>query len=246
MNVLVWSEIQEISERHSFNRGFNGFMTKYRAEVLKNLFVPSNALLDVGAGEGILTKMLADYFDTVYFVEPSERYIKKAKENLKAYNVKFYNTLFEDFSTEMRFDYILFSGVLEHVFNPVEILKKARNLLKDGGKVVAIVPNAKSLHRQIGVKMGIIKDEYQLTEQDFNVGHKRYYDLEMLKRDFIISKYKIEITGGILLKPFPNTLMENLHPSYVDALYKVGKSYAEMCAEIYLVATKDMNKDQRD
>lgn len=41
----------------------------------------------------------------------------------------------------MKFDYILFADVLEHLYNPASVLRKAIALLKDDGKIIASLPN---------------------------------------------------------------------------------------------------------
>ena len=39
-----------------------------------------------------------------------------------------------------------------------------------------VVPNARSLHRLIGERAGLIDDLYRLSEHDLAVGHRRYFD----------------------------------------------------------------------
>ena len=82
--------------------------------------------------------------------------------------------------------------------------------------------------------MGLIPDVHELTEQDYYVGHKRYYDLEMLKQHIIESGLAIESMGGILLKPLANAQMEQMSIDITDAFYQLGKKLPpDYCAEIW-------------
>ena len=51
----------------------------------------------------------------------------------------------------MRFDYILFADVLEHLRNPLQVLQKAVSLLKDSGTVLVSLPNVG--HNDVVVKL---------------------------------------------------------------------------------------------
>jgi len=49
--------------------------------------------------------------------------------------------------------------VLEHVDDPVAVLRLVKSWLKPGGRVLAAVPNARSIHRQAAVIMGLLPYE---------------------------------------------------------------------------------------
>ena len=61
------------------------------------------------------------------------------------------------------FDNIVLGHVLEHVERPVEILSRVKSWLSANGRVFALVPNARSLHRQMGVVMGLLDSEHSLN-----------------------------------------------------------------------------------
>ncbi|NBR68254.1 MAG: methyltransferase domain-containing protein, partial [Actinobacteria bacterium] len=46
--------------------------------------------------------------------------------------------------------------VLEHVLDPLDAVQRAYAWLRPGGMVLAAVPNARSLHRQAAVSMGLL------------------------------------------------------------------------------------------
>jgi SAM-dependent methyltransferase len=225
--------LRKISEVHSYGEGFNGRLAKYRALQVRQLYAGGGSLLDLGAGEGLLATLLADHFTEMEIVEASSLYLERAKSLLSGRRAVFQNALIEDFDTNRRFDVVLLAGVLEHVQDPRCVLGKAKKFMKVDGTLIVIVPNATSFHRRIGVEMGLMEDCYVLGEQDFRVGHRRYYDLPRLRQEMYHAGLRVVQSGGILFKVLPNDQMANLGEDYCDALYQIGKKYPELCAEIY-------------
>ena len=225
--------LHAISRIHRYTDGFNGRLTKYRALKIRELYTQRGSLLDLGAGEGELSTLLAEQFDTIAITEASSEYLDQAKKNLSGYPVTFLHALIEEVALDEQFDLVLASGILEHVHDPRAILDRIKRWLKPDGILIVIVPNANSLHRQVGVYMGMIKDCHELGELDHKVGHRRYYGLIDLQNEVASAGYHISSSGGILLKPFPNSLMNGLTEAYCDALYQLGNDHPSLCAEIY-------------
>jgi len=226
-------QLHAISRSHRYTEGFNGRLSKYRALTIRELYSQGGALLDLGAGEGVLAAQLAGQFDTITITEASSEYLDQAKKNLSGYPVTFLHALIEEVAIHRQFDLVLASGILEHVHSPRDTLIRIKRWLAPGGMLIVIVPNASSLHRQVGVYLGMIKDYHELGELDHKVGHRRYYGLNDLQNEVVSAGYSISSSGGILLKPFPNSLMDGLTDAYCDALYHLGKDHPSICAEIY-------------
>jgi SAM-dependent methyltransferase len=233
--------LQHVSETHSYGEGFNGRLAKYRALMIRELHVRGGTLLDLGAGEGLLTKLIARDFDCIEVVEASPLYMEKAKSALEGYPAVFHNKLIEDFDSSSEFDIVLASGVLEHVNEPQRILGKIKKWLKKDGKFIGLVPNAKAFHRRIGLQMGLINDLHELGPQDLKVGHRRYYDLSMLRDEASNAGFSVVRSGGIFFKILPNAQMEPLSEEYCDALFSIGRDFPDLCAEIFIVCKKCTN-----
>ena len=123
--------------------------------------------------------------------------------------------------------------------NPVQILKLCKEWLADGGRIISAVPNSNSIHRQAAVLMGLLNSTKQLNETDKSIGHRRVYDLETLKNDFLQSGLKIINSGGYWLKPLSNSQIEcDWTNEMIDAFLKLGEKYPDIAGEIYIVATK--------
>lgn len=109
-----------------------------RLKIVKNYGMPGK-LLDVGTGDGLFLKAAKKANFDVYGTEISPAAAKAAK-NL--YDLDIHLTELEDADFEENsFDVITIWHVIEHVKNPVELFKKAHNLLKPGALVFVATIN---------------------------------------------------------------------------------------------------------
>src|SRR5262249_37273902 len=123
------------------------------------------AALEVGCGEGHVTRALSTAVDRLVVVEAATDYAETVRR-IGVRNVEVVNSLFEEFDTRERFDTIVLSHVLEHVTDPVALLRRCAELLEARGVVLVAVPNAGSVHRRIGVEMGMLTVVAELSEAD--------------------------------------------------------------------------------
>ena len=148
-----------------------------------------------------------------------------------------HESLFEEFTTDERFDTIVLGHVLEHVADPVAIMTRCREWLAPGGRVLMAVPNARSLHRQAAVIMGLLANEFEFNETDIHHGHRRVYTPETLRADVLAASLRIAIFGGYWLKPLSNAQFEKeWTPEMLEAFMALGERYPDIAGEIYVVA----------
>lgn len=105
---------------------------------------PDGALLDVGCGSGrYLDLMRALGWSRVVGVDISERAVRTARDalGLEAYEGDMREVSFPAAS----FDAVSLSHTLEHVDDPVALLKEIRRVTRPGGRVAIIVPNVRSM-----------------------------------------------------------------------------------------------------
>jgi 2-polyprenyl-3-methyl-5-hydroxy-6-metoxy-1,4-benzoquinol methylase len=189
----------------------------------------------MGPAEGLMTQVLDTAFPELTLVEGAERFVAELRERFPKASVC--HSTFEEFEPRGKFDTIVLGHVLEHVLDPRAILARIRNWITPGGIVCAAVPNARSLHRQAAVIMGLLGEEHVLNETDRHHGHRRVYDPESLRADFLASGFSVDVFGGYWLKPLSNAQIEaTWTPDMLDAFMQLGERYPDIAAEIYVIA----------
>jgi 2-polyprenyl-3-methyl-5-hydroxy-6-metoxy-1,4-benzoquinol methylase len=216
---------------------FNDRCIRKRYELLEKYFVGTTCL-ELGPANGEGTTYLLDHFSKVVAVDGSQQAIDDLKERFPTDDkLETVCSYFEELELDEKFDTIVLAHVLEHVDNPNEILVVAKKFLKPEGVLIVDVPNALSLHRQIGVEMGLLKEVTELNEGDLSIGHKRVYTPEVFKKEVEAAGLKIARYGGVYIKILSNAQSETvLNDEQLDALHVVGERYPEIAAEQYVVA----------
>jgi SAM-dependent methyltransferase len=154
-------------------------------------------------------------------------------------NTELMHLFFEEYHPTEKFDAIEMGFILEHVNDPGAVVRQYSQCLAPAGTLFIAVPNAKSLHRLIGYEAGLLDNLYQLSPEDIQLGHQRYFDYESLCQIVLNAGLKIVNVEGILLKPLTSGQLRslNLSAAVVEGLLKVGVSYPEIGNAIFVEAT---------
>ena len=211
--------------------------------LLENISNSGRKVLDLGYGDGVNFEPLARSCELT-LVEGSEELAKKARLRSAelGLNVDVHCSMFEDFKADENFDVILASHILEHVDKPVELLTHLGRLLRPGGLLIGLVPNAESLHRRLGVAMGLSKQLDDLSERDYLVGHQRVYDLLMLTSDLLQGGFAITNHRGFFAKLLANHQMLHLDTAVLLGLLKMSDDLpTELCANLGFVAKRTVD-----
>ncbi len=116
-----------------FRKFFISYLKKY-TYLWKNADV-----LEIGSGLGWLLNLIKqEGANIVEGIEPSKKNIAWIKDNFSQLRV--FNTDFQNFKTERKYDLIIAVMVFNHIGNITEMLAKAYSLLKDKGELQIIVP----------------------------------------------------------------------------------------------------------
>lgn len=132
-----------------------------------------NSVLDYGCGDGYFLELLKKHNIRGVGGDISEKGVSKCVEKgLEAYVMKGTND--EVFSNKS-FDYVVALDVLEHVYNPVDILQ---DMCRLSGKYLIIgVPNFNSLPARIQVLLGKVPENNRP-----NKGHIYWFNYDVLKK----------------------------------------------------------------
>ena len=156
--------------------------------------------------------------------------------------------MFEEVSLPKKYDNVILTHVLEHIDNPVSLLKKINDeWLSDSGRLFIVCPNANAASRQIAVKMNLISHNSAVTESEEKHGHRITYTLDTLERDIKNSGLISVHYGGIFFKALANFQWDKLlntdiiSKEYLDGCYELGKKYPDLCSSIIFVCEKSKN-----
>lgn|SRR5208337_3886879 len=123
-----------------FNRGVRQVVLRYKK---------GGSAMDVGSGSGNFLRCLREAGFRVFGVEPSQTGSSYAQS---VHGIETFNGTVEAFvatGANRDFDVVTILNVLEHLKDPASILLQLRQLLRSGGILVIVVPDAR-LHALLG------------------------------------------------------------------------------------------------
>lgn len=233
-------EMQDNSgRRYAYGFDFD-VMHPYMIQSFQPFFRPGS-LLELGSFKGALTRRLLAHFDDVTCVEASGEALAEARAELGE-RVNLIHSRFEEASLPRRYDNIVLTHVLEHLDDPVGLLKRINDeWLAPGGRLFLVCPNANAPSRQIAVKMGLITHNSAVTEAEREHGHRCTYSLDTLERDAVAAGLAVRHRSGIFFKALANFQWDRLlqtdiiSQEYLDGCYALGQHYPDLCASIFLL-----------
>ena len=247
-------------ERSKYHTDYNAVLAHYKVvSCLEH--ARGDSLLDLACGDGLMTSMFAQHFERVVGVDASGTHVAEARRRLP--HARFFESLIEDFEIDENFDAVFLLDILEHVIDPVAVLKKAASFLKLGGTLIAHVPNAVAINRRLAVLMGTLTKCDELSPFDLQIaGHRRSYELSTLVADTEAAGLKVRGTGGIFYKMLSTAQMDwflknglweeggfgwgrvgeekskDWKAEFCRASYELGKQHPEDCNIIFACVTK--------
>jgi 2-polyprenyl-3-methyl-5-hydroxy-6-metoxy-1,4-benzoquinol methylase len=124
---------------------YPGWRADIKASVMYLPAKPGGRLLDIGCGDGKTLSSMQALGWQVEGVDFDPQAVEHARRRGLDVHV---GTLMEQRYADNSFDAIIMSHLIEHVHKPLDILVDAHRILKPGGRLVIITPNASSLgHR---------------------------------------------------------------------------------------------------
>ena len=208
---------------------------EYFIEWLLQQIAVGARVLELGFGDGIVTAALAKSGCELTVLEGAATLVDRARQAHPTVNCV--HSLFEDFRADRAYDVILASHVLEHVDDPQAILRLISSWLVETGKIIIVVPNRNSLHRQLAVLMGLQPELDTLSKRDLMVGHQRVYSLEGLEEDVRRAGLRPIKSVGFFLKVLPNAMMLDYSRELLWALNVISSSLPKhLLANIAVVA----------
>lgn len=204
---------QSFYNHASMEGGF--FSSKY--DVLRKLVSPNLKVLDLGCYDGrVATFLVREFNCTVDGADISSIQIKKAKDLTRKY---VFDLNDQKWPINKKYDLIIFTDVIEHIFDTDQFMKNVHKLTKPKGHIIYATPNIASLGRRLLLLSGknpFIEVSNHPEVNLFNapvVGHIRYFTLPTMKslaeyHGFSVTDVVPTPTTGLLFK-----IIETLFPS---------------------------------
>ena len=204
-------------------------------------FFRGGSVLELGCFKGDFTRHLLAHFDDVTCVEASEAALAEARQKVGERATLIHSTV-ETAVLPRRYDHIVLSHVLEHLDDPVGLLRRIhREWLAEGGRLFLVCPNGNAPSRQIAVKMGLITHNSAVTPAEAEHGHRRTYTLDTLERDAVAAGLEVVHRTGVFFKALANFQWDRLlqtdivSAEYLEGCYQLGQQYPDLCASIFLL-----------
>lgn len=235
------------SEKYAYSFDFN-VMHPYMIRSFQPFFQPGS-LLELGSYKGDFTQRFLEHFSDITCVEASDAAIQEALRRLGT-RVQYVNALFEKVTLPRRYDNIVLTHVLEHLDDPVLVLKRINDeWLTEGGRLFLVCPNANAPSRQIAVKMGLISHNAAVTPTEAEHGHRCTYALDTLERDAVAAGLKVVHRSGIFFKALANFQWDRLlqtdiiSKDYLEGCFKLGQKYPDLCSSIFMLCEKGVSEN---
>lgn len=178
---------------------------KSRIDIATKLLERGNRLLDVGCGNGVLGYIAKNSYKEVYGIDISENALKIAKRRgviAKKVNINYEKIPFED----KYFDAVVCLDVIEHVFEPRNLIKEISRIMKFNGILIISSPNIRNWKHLFDL---VVLGKFPKTADDsdhWDGGHLHYFtygDVEnILKKNNIKVIEKRGVFGKNFLKDF--------------------------------------------
>jgi len=160
------------------------------ASMIVSYIKKGSVVLEFGCANGRMTKYMKQELSCqVYIIEVEKAAFEAAilyAENGICGDIMDFEWL--NVFGNQRFDFIIFADVLEHLYDPKDVLDKAKALLNDGGQILASVPNIG--HNDIVAKLYM--DEFRYTNTGIlDNTHVHFFTWSTLKEMIVECGYSI-------------------------------------------------------
>ncbi len=159
-------------------------------------------MLDIGIGDGVYEKLMPkDLRDKAYItaVDISEKQLRRSKSVIDkgvAIDLDSSDLPFAD----NKFDLVIISELLEHVFNPDKVLRETIRVLKPGGYLLLTYPNAGAIQLRLAL---LLTGNSPLLNFPENKEHIRFFGhKDIRKMTKSVKEIKYIGLGSFLVQRF--------------------------------------------
>lgn len=152
---------------------------------------PGASILDVGCGTGRLGEFLKPrldcYLTGVELDQEAALTAKKSYNDLVVMNLEDLIDKRCEFKDPKKYDFVVFGDILEHVSDPGQILRYFSGSLKDGGSMIASIPNVANWM----VRFGLLFGNFDCSGGILDQTHLRFFTYRTAKKLLEDNGYRI-------------------------------------------------------
>lgn len=147
--------------------------------------------LELGVGTGVYIKRASEKFKSILAIDGSQRMLDNLNRKIKENNINNVTTLKSDVTNmenvpSESFDYVYFFGLIEHIVDIESFVSEIYRVLREGGVVIGITPNAESpwyrlRHLVRGTGKHCATDTYYSIGQIDNIFKNKCFVFEKVK-----------------------------------------------------------------
>lgn len=236
-------EAAQVGDR-LYNYDFDAITRRYMMRAFAP-FLPKGRALELGCYMGESTEWLAGLYDDLTVVEAAPGLVEGARKKVGE-GPQFLCSTFEEVQLDGTFDAIFLINTLEHLDDPVLVLRRIRTWLSPRGRLFLMVPNANAPSRQIAVKMGLISHNSAVTPSEAANGHRHTFSFDTLEQTTREAGLGTLQRGGLIFKALANYQFDAalkagiISDAYVEGCYHLGNQHPDMTASIYLICERDV------
>jgi 2-polyprenyl-3-methyl-5-hydroxy-6-metoxy-1,4-benzoquinol methylase len=151
--------------------------------------IKNNLFLDIGSGEGFLLNSAFDKGYDVTGIDFSSYGIEKFFPKLLKRHISgdLFKSIDNLINKGLKYDVCTATNLLEHVIDPVLLLKLLKKLINKNGLIAITVPNDFSQIQQLALKNKMIDDEFWFIPPQ----HLHYFNTDNLEEFIIKNGFKI-------------------------------------------------------
>ena len=156
-----------------------------RYQFIKKIIPKKSRVLEIGSGHGFFLEIMkTNGFDIIgYDISKEKRKYSKKVTDVPVYDIN----INEKIPADNKFDIVVLFHTLEHITEPITLLKNIKKLLKPKGKILIEVPNSDDFH----LKLNKFYKEFYWER-----AHIHYFNPKILKNVIRKSGFKnIRIVG---------------------------------------------------
>lgn len=211
--------------------------SRLHLEIAAGIVPPCQKFLDIGCGDGYMATLIQDRCSRIFGIDISPTALKQAEgrgySHLQRLDLNEERLPYGD----GYFDVVVCLDILEHIFDPENLLKEIHRVIRRGGILIVSVPNLRYLKY---ILILVIRGRVPLTSGDpfiYEGGHCHYFTNKSLTGLLNKCGFKVEWRRGIIpserfrfLELFSRTQMviEWLSPSLLIKAVKIEREENEL------------------